>query len=48
MTDMLSAALSGIGLAVLPCLLGDEEPALTRLTPQMLAKQIFRSSIRAN
>jgi DNA-binding transcriptional LysR family regulator len=39
MTDMLSAALSGIGLAVLPCLLGDEEPALTRLTPQVLAKQ---------
>jgi hypothetical protein len=28
MTDMLSAALSGIGLAVLPCLLGDEEPRL--------------------
>jgi DNA-binding transcriptional LysR family regulator len=39
MTDMMRAALSGIGLAVLPCLLGDEEPALTRLTPQVLAKQ---------
>jgi DNA-binding transcriptional LysR family regulator len=39
MTDVLSAALSGIGLAVLPCLLGDAEPALTRLTPQVLAKQ---------
>jgi DNA-binding transcriptional LysR family regulator len=39
MTDVLSAALSGIGLAVLPCLLGDEEPALKRLTPQVLVKQ---------
>jgi len=39
MTDVLSAALSGIGLAVLPCLLGDEEPALRRLTPQVLATQ---------
>jgi len=39
MTDALGAALSGIGLAVLPCLLGDEEPALTRLTPQVLATQ---------
>ena len=39
MTDMLSAALSGMGLAVLPCLLGDEEPALTRVTPQVLTTQ---------
>jgi DNA-binding transcriptional LysR family regulator len=39
MTDVLSAALSGIGVAVLPCLLGDEEPALTRLTPQVLVTQ---------
>lgn len=39
MTDVLSAALSGIGLAVLPCLLGDAEPALIRLTPQVLVKQ---------
>jgi DNA-binding transcriptional LysR family regulator len=37
MTDVLSATLSGIGLAMLPCLLGDEEPALRRLTPQVLA-----------
>jgi DNA-binding transcriptional LysR family regulator len=39
MTDVLSAALSGIGLAMLPCLLGDEEPALRRLTPEVLATQ---------
>jgi DNA-binding transcriptional LysR family regulator len=37
MTDMLAAAASGVGLAVLPCALGDEEPALVRLTPQVLA-----------
>jgi DNA-binding transcriptional LysR family regulator len=39
MTDVFSAALSGVGLAVLPCLLGDDQPALTRLTPQVLATQ---------
>jgi DNA-binding transcriptional LysR family regulator len=41
MTDMLSAALSGIGVAVLPCMLGDQEATLTRLTPQVLATQTF-------
>jgi DNA-binding transcriptional LysR family regulator len=39
MTDALSAALSGIGLALLPCLLGDQEPALRRLTSQVLTTQ---------
>jgi DNA-binding transcriptional LysR family regulator len=39
MTDVRSAALSGIGLAILPCFLGDEEPALQRLTPQVLVAQ---------
>jgi len=38
---MLSAALSGIGVAVLPCMLGDQEAALKRLTPRVLATQIF-------
>ena len=37
MTDMLVAALSGAGLAVLPCLIADDEPGLTRLTPNVLA-----------
>lgn len=37
MTDVLGAALGGVGLAVLPCLLGDAEPALTRVTPDVLA-----------
>jgi len=37
MNDMLAAALGGAGLAVLPCLLGDEEAGLVRLTPAVLA-----------
>ena len=37
MTDMLAAACGGVGLAVLPCMFGDCEPALRRLTPQVLA-----------
>lgn len=39
MTDMLSAALAGVGLAMLPCVLADAEPALRRLTPDILASQ---------
>ena len=37
MVDMLTAAVDGLGLAVLPCGLGDPEPTLRRLTPEMLA-----------
>ena len=37
MTDMLEAAVGGAGLALLPCLLGDSESALERLTPHVLA-----------
>jgi len=37
MNDMLEAALGGAGLAMLPCLLGDEEAGLVRLTPEVLA-----------
>lgn len=37
MTDVLSAAVGGIGLAVLPCFLADAEPKLRRLTPHVLA-----------
>jgi DNA-binding transcriptional LysR family regulator len=36
MTEMLAAALSGAGLALLPCLIGDDEPGLVRVTPQVL------------
>jgi DNA-binding transcriptional LysR family regulator len=37
MSDMQAAALSGAGLAVLPCLGADEEAGLMRLTPRVLA-----------
>jgi DNA-binding transcriptional LysR family regulator len=35
--DMLAAAQSGAGLAVLPCLLGDADRSLVRLTPEPVA-----------
>jgi DNA-binding transcriptional LysR family regulator len=35
--EMLTAAVAGVGLAVLPCYLGDAEAALVRLTPAVLA-----------
>ncbi len=36
MTDMLEAAAAGLGLAVLPCVLGDTEPTLRRLSDEIL------------
>lgn len=36
MTDMLAAAASGLGLAVLPCMLAETEPTLKRLTNEVL------------
>jgi DNA-binding transcriptional LysR family regulator len=36
MTDMLAAATAGLGLAVLPCMLGETEPTLKRITDQIL------------
>ncbi len=38
MTDVLSAAASGVGLAVLPCVVGDEAAELKRVTPAVLTK----------
>ena len=50
MTDMLAAALGGVGLAVLPCSLGDVEPGLRRLTTNVVATQalclIYRKEAR--
>jgi DNA-binding transcriptional LysR family regulator len=50
MVDMLSATLSGAGLALLPCLLGDEEPGLVRLTPHVLVTSevslVYRREVR--
>lgn len=37
MTDIVAAAASGVGLAVLPCMLGDADPRLTRLTERVVA-----------
>jgi DNA-binding transcriptional LysR family regulator len=39
MVDLLAAAQSGAGLALLPCFLGDFEPALHRLTREVLVSQ---------
>jgi DNA-binding transcriptional LysR family regulator len=36
-TDMLAAAVSGVGLAVLPCMIGDVAPSLRRLTTDVIA-----------
>ncbi len=36
LTDMLAAATAGLGLAVLPCMLGETEPTLKRITDQIL------------
>jgi DNA-binding transcriptional LysR family regulator len=36
MTDMLAAATAGLGLAVLPCVLGETTPGLRRLTDEVL------------
>jgi DNA-binding transcriptional LysR family regulator len=50
MTEMLAAALSGAGLALLPCVLGDDEPGLSRLTPRVLATRslslVYRREMR--
>jgi DNA-binding transcriptional LysR family regulator len=37
MVDVLAAAVSGIGIAVVPCLVGDAEPAMRRLTREVVA-----------
>ena len=41
MADMLAAAISGVGIAVIPCFLGDAEPRLVRLTPEVVASRRF-------
>jgi DNA-binding transcriptional LysR family regulator len=43
---MTIAAASGLGLALLPCLLGDAEPALRRLTPAVLATRALSLAYR--
>jgi DNA-binding transcriptional LysR family regulator len=50
MSDMLAATLGGVGLAVLPCGLADPEPALRRLTPDVVATRtlalVYRTEAR--
>jgi DNA-binding transcriptional LysR family regulator len=42
MIDVATAAASGVGLALLPCLLGDAEKTLIRLTPEVLVTHPLR------
>jgi DNA-binding transcriptional LysR family regulator len=48
--EMFTAAVAGVGIAVLPCYLADAEPALIRLTPSVLgtrnASLIYRREVR--
>lgn len=50
MTEMTAAAVNGAGLAMLPCLLGDSESGLVRLTPTVLATRdlslVYRRDVR--
>jgi DNA-binding transcriptional LysR family regulator len=50
MTDMVTAASIGLGLAVLPCVLADAEAGLVRLTPEVVASReiylVYRREMR--
>ncbi|MER8530692.1 hypothetical protein [Mesorhizobium sp. M0643] len=46
MADMAAAAVAGLGLAVLPRIIGDSEPGLRRLTGEILGGRASRSSTR--
>jgi DNA-binding transcriptional LysR family regulator len=50
MTDMVSAAVSGAGIALVPCSLGDAEPDLVRLTSKVIVSRplsvIFRKEAK--
>jgi DNA-binding transcriptional LysR family regulator len=39
--DLLAAAVNGAGIAVLPCLFADAEPALRRLTAEVIARRMI-------
>ncbi len=39
LSEMLAAAISGVGLAVLPCMIADEESGLARITPNVLVSR---------
>ena len=48
--SLVAAAASGAGLALLPCFLAEVEPALKRLTPDVLIKHpvslVYRREVR--
>lgn len=52
MASMMDAAVSGAGLALLPCMLADTEPRLVRLTPRVLVRRelslVYRREQRSN
>ena len=49
---MLDAAKSGVGIALLPCLVADLNPGLVRLTPQVMAHRelslVYRREVRSS
>ncbi|MER9417066.1 LysR substrate-binding domain-containing protein [Mesorhizobium sp. M0306] len=51
MTEMLAAALSGAGLAAMPCMLAEAEPRMVRLAPDILGNHpvwlVYRREIVA-
>jgi hypothetical protein len=38
MADLVAAAVAGVGLAALPCIVGEVEPALKRVTKETLGR----------
>jgi DNA-binding transcriptional LysR family regulator len=51
-STMVDAAVSGVGLALLPCLVADPDGRLVRLTPEVLATRelslVYRRETRLN
>jgi DNA-binding transcriptional LysR family regulator len=39
MTDMIAAGANGLGIVVVPCAIADDDPALERLTPRVIASR---------
>jgi DNA-binding transcriptional LysR family regulator len=50
--EMITAAVAGVGLAVLPCIVADGEPGLQRLTPEILGQTplsvVYRREVALN
>lgn len=48
MTEVLNAVVAGVGIGALPCLLGDAEPRLRRLAPDVIGRQPVSLVYRAD